>query len=132
MPAETVPAETVPAETVPAETVPAETVPAETVPAEGPSAKSIPAVPTALSEREQQILVFERQLWAHAGAKEAAIRAEFDLPVARYYQLLNVALDRPEAIAFDPLLVRRLQRLRDARTDARSARVLGTSDSTHQ
>jgi len=76
--------------------------------------------------------VFERQWWAHAGGKEAAIRAEFDLPAARYYQLLTAALDRPEAILFDPMLVRRLQRLRDARTDARSARVLGTPDSKHQ
>ncbi|MET4703418.1 hypothetical protein ABIB54_000888 [Frigoribacterium sp. UYMn621] len=86
----------------------------------------------ALPAREQRILTFERQWWSHAGAKEAAIRAEFDLPAARYYQLLNAALDLPEAILFDPLLVRRLQRLRDARTDARSARVLGTADSTPQ
>ena len=76
--------------------------------------------------------MFEQHWWAHAGAKEAAIRAEFDLPVARYYQLLNATLDRPEAIAYDPMLVRRLQRMRDARTDARSARVLGSSDSTLQ
>ncbi|MHC5797535.1 DUF3263 domain-containing protein [Lacisediminihabitans sp. FW035] len=87
---------------------------------------------SALPEREQRILVFERQWWAHAGAKEAAIRSEFDLPAARYYQLLNAALDLPEATIFDPMLVRRLQRMRDARTGARSARVLGGSDSTHQ
>ena len=79
-----------------------------------------------LPQREQRILVFERQWWAHAGAKEAAIRAEFDLSAARYYQVLNAALDLPEALAFDPLLVRRLQRMRDSRTDARSARVLGS------
>jgi hypothetical protein len=94
-----------------------------------------PSVTPATSpfpEREQRILAFERQWWAHAGAKEAAIRAEFDLPAARYYQLLNAALDRPEAVLFDPMLVRRLQRLRDARTDARSARVFGTPDFTHQ
>jgi hypothetical protein len=78
----------------------------------------------SLPEREQRILVFERQWWAHAGAKEAAIRSEFDLTAARYYQLLNAALDLPEAIAFDPMLVRRLQRMRDARTEARSARAL--------
>jgi len=88
--------------------------------------KGASATPTeSLPEREQRILVFERQWWAHAGAKEAAIRSEFDLTAARYYQLLNAALDLPEAIAFDPMLVRRLQRMRDARTEARSARVLG-------
>lgn len=87
---------------------------------------------SSLPAREQRILVFERQWWSHAGAKEAAIRAEFSLSAARYYQLLNATLDLPDALLFDPMMVRRLQRLRDARTDARSARVLGTRDSTHQ
>lgn len=87
--------------------------------------------PTDLPDREQRILRFERQWSRHAGAKEEAIRAEFDLPAARYYQLLNAALDLPEAILFDPMLVRRLQRLRDARTTARSARVLGPLDGSH-
>jgi hypothetical protein len=100
------------------------------VPASSERSDTPLATPAAspLPQREQRILVFERQWWAHAGAN----RAEFDLSAARYYQLLNAALDLPEAIAFDPMLVRRLQRLRDARTDARSARVLGTTDSTHQ
>jgi hypothetical protein len=104
--------------------VPASSERSET-PLPTPSGASLPA-------REQRILVFERQWWRHAGAKEEAIRAEFDLPAARYYQLLNAALDLPESVLFDPMLVRRLQRLRDARTDARSARILGTPDSTHQ
>jgi len=96
---------------------------------ERPDTSSATPATSSLPQREQRILVFERQWWAHAGAKEAAIRAEFDLPAARYYQVLNAALDLPEAILFDPMLVRRLQRLRDARIDARSARVLGTSTS---
>lgn len=87
---------------------------------------------SSLPQREQRILVFERQWWRHAGAKEEAIRAEFNLPAARYYQLLNAALDRPDAVLFDPMLVRRLQRLRDSRSDARSARVLGSPGFTHQ
>ena len=95
------------------------------IPSVTPGASSLPS-------REQRILVFERQRWTHAGAKEAAIRAEFAIPAARYYQMLNAALDLPEAILFDPMLVRRLQRVRDARTKARSARVLGSPDSTHQ
>ena len=84
-----------------------------------------------LPSREQRILAFERTWWTHAGAKEQAIREEFALSAARYYQLLNAVLDLPEAILFDPMLVRRLQRLRDARTDARSSRVLGIPDPTH-
>jgi hypothetical protein len=38
-------------------------------------------------------------------------------------------LDDPEALAFDPMLVKRLLRIRDARTEARSARILGRPDS---
>ena len=104
-------------------------MPASSEPSDTPSA--CPGE-SSLPSREQRILVFERKWWTHAGVKEAAIRAEFGLPAARYYQLLNAALDLPEAIIFDPMLVRRLQRLRDARTDARSARVLGIPDHTHQ
>lgn len=91
------------------------------------SAELSPEVPppSNLHERESRILVFERQWWRHAGAKEEAIRAEFGLSTARYYQLLNALLDSPDAIVADPMLVKRLRRLRDARTTARSARVLG-------
>jgi hypothetical protein len=92
---------------------------------------SDPGRSAALSERDERILSFERQWWKHAGAKEEAIRAEFGLSAARYYQMLNAVLDAPGAIAFDPLLVGRLHRLRDARMAARSARQLGRSDSAH-
>lgn len=80
---------------------------------------------SALAERELRILAFERQWWRHAGAKEEAIRAEFGLSAARYYQVLNALLDSPAALVSDPMLVKRLRRLRDARTAARSARVIG-------
>ncbi len=78
-----------------------------------------------LSERDREILNFERQWWKYAGAKEQAVREKFDMSSTRYYQVLNALIDRPEAIAFDPLLVRRLRRLRAARQRARSARRLG-------
>ena len=78
-----------------------------------------------LSERDRDILAFERQWWKYAGAKEQAVRDKFDMSSTRYYQVLNALIDRPEAIAFDPLLVRRLRRLRAARQRARSARRLG-------
>jgi hypothetical protein len=78
-----------------------------------------------LSERDREILAFERQWWKYAGAKEQAVRDKFDMSSTRYYQVLNALIDRPEALAFDPLLVRRLRRLRAARQRARSARRLG-------
>lgn len=76
-----------------------------------------------LPERDHRILDFERRWWRHAGAKEEAIRAEFGIPVARYYQMLNAVIDTPAAERHDPLLVRRLQRARDARTRARALRT---------
>ena len=78
-----------------------------------------------LSDRDQQILTFERQWWKYAGAKEQAIRDQFQMSATRYYQVLNALIDRPEALAHDPLLVKRLRRLRAARQRARSARRLG-------
>jgi len=78
-----------------------------------------------LSEREREILAFERQWWRYAGAKEQAVRELFDMSATRYYQVLNALLDRPAALAYDPMLVKRLRRLRSARQRARSARRLG-------
>ncbi|MER5458210.1 DUF3263 domain-containing protein [Micromonospora sp. NPDC002389] len=73
------------------------------------------APPAGLSERDREILAFERQWWRHAGAKEQAIRDRFGLSATRYYQLLNGLLDNPAALAADPVLVGRLVRLRASR-----------------
>ena len=85
----------------------------------------MPSEPGALGEREQSILAFERQWWKYAGAKEQAIRELFDMSATRYYQVLNALIDRPEALAYDPMLVKRLRRLRASRQRARSARRFG-------
>ena len=79
----------------------------------------------AVSERDAAMLDFERQWWKYAGAKEQAVREKFDMSSTRYYQVLNALIDRPEALAHDPLLVRRLRRLRATRQRQRSARRLG-------
>ncbi len=75
---------------------------------------------TALSQRDCRILDFERDWSRHPGAKEEAVRSQFGLSAARYYQVLNSLLDSPEALAYDPMLVKRLQRMRDTRTSART------------
>jgi len=71
------------------------------------------------------MLALERYWWKYAGAKEQAIREKFDLSATRYYQILNALIDTEEALAFDPLLVKRLRRLRSQRQRQRSARRLG-------
>ena len=83
------------------------------------------AANAVLSERDQRILEFERQWWKFAGAKEQAIREQFDMSATRYYQVLNSLIDQPAALSFDPMLVKRLQRMRASRQRARSARRLG-------
>ena len=79
----------------------------------------------ALSERDEQVLSFERQWWKYAGAKEQAIRELFDMSATRYYQVLNALIDTPAALEHDPMLVKRLRRMRSTRQKARSARRLG-------
>ncbi|HZG95643.1 MAG TPA: DUF3263 domain-containing protein [Mycobacteriales bacterium] len=89
-----------------------------------------PALRTAvdggeLTDLDREILAFERQWWKYAGAKEQAIRDLFDMSATRYYQVLNALIDRQDALAHDPMLVKRLRRLRSSRQRARSARRLG-------
>jgi hypothetical protein len=76
-----------------------------------------------LDDRDLAILAFEAEWRRHAGAKEEAIRSELGLSPARYYQLLGRLIDTAEAQAHDPMLVKRLRRLRDARTAARVSRA---------
>ena len=81
--------------------------------------------PDGLNRRDREILAFERQWWKYAGAKEQAIRELFDMSATRYYQVLNALIDTPSALAADPMLVKRLRRLRASRQRQRSARRLG-------
>ncbi|MGB3696485.1 MAG: DUF3263 domain-containing protein [Gordonia sp. (in: high G+C Gram-positive bacteria)] len=81
--------------------------------------------PDGLTRREREILNFERQWWKYAGSKEDAIKELFNLSATRYYQVLGSLVDRPEALAADPMLVKRLRRLRASRQKARAARRLG-------
>jgi hypothetical protein len=77
-------------------------------------------VDDGLNDRERQMLAFERQWWKHAGSKEQAIRDLFGVSSTRYYQVLNALLDNPAALARDPVLVKRLRRLRATRARART------------
>jgi Protein of unknown function (DUF3263) len=83
----------------------------------GPSSEPV----GGLTGRERDMLAFERQWWRRPGAKETAIRERFGINPTRYYQVLNALVDRPDALAADPLLVRRLRRVREGRRRGRSA-----------
>ncbi|MCF4122206.1 DUF3263 domain-containing protein [Antribacter sp. KLBMP9083] len=77
-----------------------------------------------MTDRDREILAFERQWWKYAGAKEEAVRELFGMSATRYYQVLNALVDSSAALAHDPMLVRRLRRVRSTRQRARSARRL--------
>jgi Protein of unknown function (DUF3263) len=79
----------------------------------------------APDERTRAVLDFEREAWKLTVAKERAIRAAFGFSPGRYHQLLNRAIDDPAALGYDPMLVRRLRRLRDVRRRRRAAGRLG-------
>ncbi len=71
---------------------------------------------STLTQRDEDLLAFERGQWRSSGAKDAAIRAAFGLsPTAYYLQLARLA-ESEEAMAYDPLLVQRLQRRIDERS----------------
>lgn len=94
--------------------------------------ESAPEPGATLGDRDRRILEFERQWWKYAGAKEQAVRDLFDMSGTRYYQILNGLIDDPHALAFDPMLVKRLRRMRAARQRARSARRLGIEPEQRQ
>lgn len=70
---------------------------------------------TDLPDTDLELLAFERQWWRYPGMKEQAIREQFRIPPTAYYQRLNRIISSPEALAADPMLVRRLRRVRAAR-----------------
>ncbi|MBK8734256.1 MAG: DUF3263 domain-containing protein [Actinomycetales bacterium] len=89
------------------------------------TAARLEAPGATLTERDREVLAFERHWWKYAGAKEQAIKELFDMSATRYYQVLNGLLDNPAALEADPMLVKRLRRMRASRQRQRSARRLG-------
>ena len=82
-------------------------------------------LPSQLDERTRAILDFERSWWLEGGTKQRRIRERFGISATRYQQLLMRAIDLPEGLRYDPMLVRRLRRLRESRRRMRLARRLG-------
>ena len=77
-----------------------------------------------LDERQLQVLAFEGRAWQQPARKAEAIRDEFGISATRYYRILGELIDSPAALRHDPMLVKRLQRMRSARAEARSRRSL--------
>ena len=79
---------------------------------------------SGLDDRAVRVLAFEARARQHAGLKAEAIREEFGISAARYYRILGDLIDSPAALRHDPMLVKRLQRMREARAATRARRSL--------
>jgi beta-phosphoglucomutase-like phosphatase (HAD superfamily) len=76
-----------------------------------------------LTDTETAILEMERSWWKAQGRKDEAIRVQFGMTPTRYYAALGQLLQNPEAEKYDPMTVRRLRRIRDARRSARASQL---------
>lgn len=74
-----------------------------------------------LSQRDKMVLDFERSWWLLPGPKDRAIREHLGVSAGTYYLTLRRLIDEPAALEYDPLTIRRLQRVKSARTSSRRA-----------
>lgn len=81
----------------------------------------------SLTDHERQVLDFAGLTWRHDGARDMAVRDEFGTSAHLYFQQLHRLLERPEALAYAPVTVNRLRRVREAKRRARSLRSVKTS-----
>jgi hypothetical protein len=81
-----------------------------------------PFEPYELSAFERSLIDFEREWWLAAKKKNIEIRARFDMASSSYYRALNAVIARDEAMAYDPLTVRRVRKRRE---QARRDRIEG-------
>ncbi|PIE21353.1 MAG: hypothetical protein CSA64_02450 [Arachnia propionica] len=79
-------------------------------------------MPEYLAAADAQLLDFEDSWFIADVPKEQAIMERFGISSTQYYQRLNALLDSEAALAYRPLLVKRLRRLRSQRQASRTAR----------
>jgi hypothetical protein len=65
-----------------------------------------------LTDRQRDMLDFERTWWQFDEPRDELIRARFGCSSDEYYAELNQVLEMPGALAHDPLVVRRFNRRR--------------------
>lgn len=66
----------------------------------------------SLTDRDLAILRFERERWRSREAKDEVVADLFGMAPVSYARAVNALIDRPEALAAEPEVVRRLRRLR--------------------
>jgi hypothetical protein len=78
-----------------------------------------------LSEKDQRVLDFEGSWWLYPQPKDRAIPEYLGMSATRYYQALRRLMDDDAAMAYAPMTVSRLRRVRRDRTAQIAARVRG-------
>lgn len=72
-----------------------------------------------LSDRDKALLDFERSWWTFEAPKDVLVAERFGSTLDEYAAELEELTDEPEALAYDPLVIRRLARQRDRRRRSR-------------
>ncbi|MER5617675.1 DUF3263 domain-containing protein [Streptomyces sp. NPDC002215] len=75
--------------------------------------------PPDLTLLHRKILDAEGRSWTNRSHKERYIRETLCLRLSHYYQLLNALLDDARALAYAPVTVNRLRRVRESRRSRR-------------
>jgi hypothetical protein len=75
-----------------------------------------------LKQRDLDILEFEQSWWESEIPKDQAVRERFQLTESEYAAALDQLIASEEALIVEPLLVRRLRRMRDRRRQEHIAR----------
>jgi hypothetical protein len=73
----------------------------------------------ALSDTHRAIIDLERTWWTEPGPKERRIREALAMSPSAYYRALVGLLDDDDAMTYDPLVIRRVQRTRERRLRSR-------------
>jgi hypothetical protein len=77
---------------------------------------------SVLTEREKDILDFEQSWWSLSIPREQAVRDRFQLTETEYVEVLEMLIATEAALEAEPLLVRRLRRMKDRRRQEHVAR----------
>ena len=77
---------------------------------------------SVLTEREKDILEFEQSWWSLSIPREQAVRDRFQLTETEYVEVLEMLIATEAALEAEPLLVRRLRRMKDRRRQEHVAR----------
>lgn len=79
------------------------------------AARPEPGEDPVLDQTARKMLELESRPFKYAGAKQEAIRSTFGMSSVEYHQRLNAVIGSEAALAYAPMVVRRLRQARAGR-----------------